>query len=192
MMTPTVCSPLILLTLLLLFVNVNTEQIVLTQIEGDNQSAFELTLSRSRFDDVCTFISSKTVQRHRLLSKNNGIVVQRKHTHDQSMPTNSSEILEWLQIFAYTPEAAWSKAAELCPSYVHWQAGKITRDLLVKQQQPLESTPVAPPIELFPLITSGPSWNRVDVTFFADGCKPVFNHFHLSSLIITIDNRSIR
>lgn len=37
-----------------------------------------------------------------------------------------------------------------------------------------EATP--PPLEIIPLIISGPSTNRVDLVFFSDGCKSLFSH----------------
>jgi len=34
------------------------------------------------------------------------------------------------------------------------------------------SIPQPPPLEMIPLIISGPSSNRVDLVFFSDGCTP--------------------
>ena len=38
--------------------------------------------------------------------------------------------------------------------------------------------PIPPPLEVIPLIVSGPSTNRVNLMFFSDGCEFVYSSSH--------------
>lgn len=47
------------------------------------------------------------------------------------------------------------------------------------------------PLDVYPLIISGPAENRVDLTFFADGCECQFSHY-LTLADFGIDTESER
>lgn len=168
-------TPLLVIRYLLFvfFVGVNAQLVVLSQSK-ETKPVFELTLSRSPPNRICTLISSKTVQRHRLLSNYNEVVVQKRHVLDQRVPSNPEETLEWLRVFGHTLETAWSKVRELCTTYTT----DTFQVLSAQQQQPLsQSTTILPTIKLFSLVNSGLPGNRIDITFFADGCKgPPYFH----------------
>ncbi|GJJ15640.1 hypothetical protein Clacol_009918 [Clathrus columnatus] len=150
------------------FALLNAQRVALFNQESDSNSVWELTLSGSPSGNgyVCTPITLKRVQRHRLLSTANDVIVNRRRLLKQNAPSNLTSTDEWLQIFGYAPETVWSKAEDFCSSYVR------TMDFydIRSQQQPLlVASQDTPTIELFPIAISGPSKNRVDITFFADG-----------------------
>ena len=129
-----------------------------------------LTLLRES-DESCTVISLAITQRHRLLLDQQDVVVERKLFRDAS-PRHHVSSLEQVQFFGYEPDNLWTKAKELCPDLASPEArGDFSQTIRADQHTFLTTRPsIKPELELYPLVLSGPSENRVDLTFFSDGC----------------------
>ena len=129
------------------------------------------TLSRD-LDGSCTVISLVETQKHRLLLDYQDVVVETrlfKDAHHDNVPPS----VEQLQLIGYVPHNLWAKAQELCSSFISAQEalGEFSRMIHIDQHTFSTTRPVkSPDQELHPLVQSGPSENRVDLTFFSDGC----------------------
>lgn len=88
--------------------------------------------------------------------------------HSTRLPTVDGE--ERLSFVSYDVTAIWNKARAMCKNDIPQQRWTEATDGL---QHVLATTPYrkAPHLQISPLVVSGPSDNRVDLVFFADGCE---------------------
>ena len=128
-----------------------------------------LTLIRDR-DDSCTVTSLVSTQKHRLLRDYQDVAMERKLFKDARHDFVSG--IEQLQLIGYVPNNLWMIAQELCPDLTSAQEPLGNFSLMARTQHTFSATRLAKTtdLELYPLVQSGPSENRVDLTFFADGC----------------------
>jgi hypothetical protein len=128
-----------------------------------------LTLLRES-DGSCGVVSLASTQRHRLLQNYQDVLVERQLFKDISynhLVSNS----EKLQLYGYESHNLWTKAKELCPDLTAQEALGEFFHPNADQHTFLSTQPfTTPDLELHPLVLSGPSGNRVDLTFFSDGC----------------------
>jgi hypothetical protein len=130
-----------------------------------------LTLLRES-DISCTVVSFTKTQKHRLLLDHQHVAVQRKLFNDASDHDHLVSSVEQLQLIGYVPSNVWAKAQELCPNLIVPEALGNFSPVIHADQRTFEATPPVKnfDLELHPLVLSGPSENRVDLTFFSDGC----------------------
>ena len=89
---------------------------------------------------------------------------------------------ERIQFIAEEEEIVWERAESFCGPRDTWDFHTLIRSAATSHDnaddanqlvlRPQQSTSL--PLEVFPLIKSGDSSNRVDLVFFADGCE--FHH----------------
>lgn len=84
---------------------------------------------------------------------------------------------ERVRLIAYDKEALWNAARNLCGNGfgVSWADSKVQHTDQAVLVPPTLDKPSgnAPPLQVEPLIQTGPSSNRVDLVFFSDGCMHV-------------------
>ena len=129
---------------------------------------FELQVIRGAATRECQVISFRKTQIIRGLGPD--------ESHVASLRTVSGD--EKLSIISYREDALWTRAASLCEDSerVNRVVGRPSTVMVnrVEGQKILSDnvlSPAYPPLEIFPLINSGSSANRVDLVFFSDGCK---------------------
>lgn len=123
----------------------------------------QLTLNRKyEIGDIpsCNVISFTDTQRHRLLSDANNIVVSSRKAEGQN---------ELIKVFGYQESLVQAKASELCFNNldVPMESNQGTFPYHLQSYFDIRSLP----LDIQPLIVSGPAENRVDFTFFSDGCE---------------------
>lgn len=128
-----------------------------------------LTLLRES-DGSCIVVSLASTQKHRLLQSYEDVAVERQLFGDASHHLVSNS--EKLQLIGYEPSSLWTKAKELCLD-LNPREGQDESYIISPDQHTFSSTRpfTSPELEMHPLVLSGPSDNRVDLTFFSDGCK---------------------
>ncbi len=131
------------------------------------QLPFELQVVRGSATGKCDVITFRKTQIIRGLGSG--------AAHVTSLRTVSGD--DKLSIISYDEEALWDQATFLC-KHGEWMRGSVGRDMggvpSVAGQEVFSEISLShayPPLEIFPLIKSGSSSNRVDLVFFSDGCK---------------------
>ena len=142
----------------------------------DVRQPYELTVIRDAGTLKCMHVALRETQLFRALPDNG-------YTTTELLETGQDR----LHFIARDKESVWARAEDLCgdkytwdfhtlvhnnilpPSQFESDAGKDQAVFKVYQTQ---EDPI--PLEVEPLITSGDSENRVDLVFFADGCRPPF------------------
>ena len=139
----------------------------------DVRRPFELTVLRNPDTHRCTHAALRETQLFRALPDEG-------YTSSRLLETSE----EWLRFTARDEERVWARAEALCGDRSAWDfhtlmhgtaspslqfssdvdQGQVVLNTHQAQEEPL-------PLEIEPLITSGDSDNRVDLVFFADGCK---------------------
>ncbi|KAI1786873.1 IgA peptidase M64-domain-containing protein [Ganoderma leucocontextum] len=123
---------------------------------------YELIVQREPDTLKCTHLALRETQHFRGLTDSG---------YFKSKLLESGE--ERIQFVAEAEQAVWERAESLCGEKHTWDF----HTLIPAEPQAHETDQVvlrplqdnAPPLEVFPLITSGDSSNRVDLVFFADG-----------------------
>lgn len=122
-----------------------------------------LTLLREA-DGSCTVASLTETQNHRLLSNYGDVVVE-------TMPIQQPNgALEKLQLISHAAPNIWNKAKAICPNL----ATLVAQDDFshkIRHNQLVLGPSTQPQLEVYPLVVSGSSRNRVDLTLFSDGCR---------------------
>ena len=129
---------------------------------------YELQIVRDTITRECQVITFRKTQIIR------GLGVEDSHV--TSLRTVSGD--EKLSIISYREDALWIRAASLCKDGA-WtdrlvgHSSVVTSNEVEGQEIVFHNvlSPAYPPLEIFPLINSGSSANRVDLVFFSDGCK---------------------
>ena len=142
----------------------------------DVRQPYELTVIRDAGTLKCMHVALRETQLFRALPDNG-------YTTTELLETGQDR----LHFIARDKESVWARAEDLCgdkytwdfhtlvhnnillPSRFESDAGKDQAIFKVYQTQ---EDPIS--LEVEPLITSGDSENRVDLVFFADGCRPPF------------------
>ncbi|KII90829.1 hypothetical protein PLICRDRAFT_39431 [Plicaturopsis crispa FD-325 SS-3] len=143
-----------------------------------HQRPLELAIVRDPSQDpTCKFVHLRETQLHRGLSGSPDSVI-----HDiLSIPSPTLEdafhTTEHMRIYSYDEETAWNKAVSLCEGGLEREDTRTAGASQaffeasgeLKAKDPHNSPAHAPLLEVEPLVTSGPSRNRVDLVFFSDG-----------------------
>ena len=151
---------------------------------------FELTLHRpsAQIGYVCSVIHVRETQLHRLLGTNDSSFIIEKH---ESLSGDGKGTVERIRIFAYDEHVLWEQAHRLCGGFEpldfsDWlsvietpisvsespknnEIYQNTQIVLPELRHNLPQSPV--PLEIKHIAGSGTSSNRIDITFFSDGCK---------------------
>ncbi len=139
---------------------------------GITERPFELIVHRDPDTLKCTHLALRETQHFRGLTDSGYFKSKRLETGE-----------ERVQFIAEEEQAVWERAESLCGEKHTWDFHTLIRTT----SQALETDQVVlrpvqdnvPQLEISPLITSGDSSNRVDLVFFADGCKIIFPIFVL-------------
>ncbi|KAF8505368.1 IgA peptidase M64-domain-containing protein [Hysterangium stoloniferum] len=134
-------------------------------IDGSKPTVQQLSLLLET-DGSCTLSSFGETQRHRLLVEIEDVIVERRQSELPILYDGHPATVEQLRLFGYSPSHVWSKAEELCTT-IQAEGVQSTFDGLYETQQVLST--LENDLEVFPLVVSGPSENRVDIVFFSDG-----------------------
>lgn len=164
----------------------------------------KLEVHRNTVSGECSYIDINWSQYHKDLRHSDIVkekampLIRQERCH--SDVENRTDQQEYLVAYSYDRSLLWDNAKTLCDSqsirrYADLVAGShgMGRDELSEGSQTLlsqvlnvgnPSLPCSPPLEIIPLSESGPSDNRVDITFFGDGCELQYSQF-LSVKILT-------
>jgi hypothetical protein len=129
---------------------------------------FELILAIPE-DSGCSVLSVRQTQHHKGLSEQLG-----NHVIEISRNT-MTKLDRQVRIFAFDQEVLWSQARSICGNEI---APPGPTQIPIEHRQKFLKKPIddddwltpAPPLHVERLVESGPSNNRVDLVFFADGC----------------------
>lgn len=95
---------------------------------------------------------------------------------------------ECVRFIAYDREALWNAAHSLCGDSfgASWEESEPQRtdQAVLVLDKPSGN---APPLQVEPLIQTGPSSNRVDLVFFSDGCMRVLSFHRVNLSLIPSD-----
>lgn len=141
-------------------------------------SALSLQLLELRavlLDNSCEILSLKHSQPHRTIPTSNETYVER-----QLLPTEKHELQSsLLRIYGPTKVALMQRLKAEC-AHLAYEPDETNHSLHdITAQVPLEGytllndlapLPAPPKLSVTPLHISGPSDNRIDLVFFADGC----------------------
>lgn len=142
------------------------------------RSPSELQVIRDSATGLCESVSLHETQVHKGLDKSLAhgeqyIIETSKFT--SGLPEH--RVLERIRVFSYNKAALRDHARSYCDQDER-DGSFTTHDTLGGQRMQDASQTFMqsgshdiPPLEIHPLIQSGPSDNRVDLVFFADGCK---------------------
>jgi hypothetical protein len=119
----------------------------------------------------CTVVSLTDTQNHRLLSNCSDVVVE-------TTPARPGVSSEKLQIIGYGIFNIWIRAKTICPDLATREAQGELSHIISHNQHVFSATRPTkqPQLEVHPLVVSGRSRNRVDLTFFSDGCELEAQH----------------
>ena len=137
------------------------------------EQPFELVVNREPETLKCTHLALRETQHFRGLTDSGYL---------KSKQLESGE--ERIQFITKEERAVWERAESLCGERGTWDFHNIVRTAAQGYEtgqvvfRPLQDN--VPHLEISPLITSGDSSNRVDLVFFADGCKSISLVFVLS------------
>lgn len=140
----------------------------------------ELVIYRDARTDLCTFAALKNTQTHKRLRSSALIFEEAEFTERGEATSTGRGAWTRLRYTSYNSKLLLQRAGEHCGDNYPIR-GAVSQALLVPQHSRDGGQATftmgsslgdeIPQIELHPLIQSGPSENRVDLTFFADGCK---------------------
>lgn len=149
---------------------------------------YELKVHRPVGSTECTHARIRHAQLHRGLAKQDvttGSIVATSH--------DGKTTLEYLSAFAYEEDVLRRELATLCsnangielvmPAPVVSDDSGSQAVLSSTGTSAGESEVEVPPFEVRLIAGSGPSDNRVDLTFFSDGCEHIWIHFTRESAI---------
>lgn len=146
----------------------------------------------------CTFLSLTTVQHHRGLRGDADVLEKTGSIFEERAPRPGrapASDLEYIQLVSHSQALLWGRAESICGPASTWSfpvyvaepphprilSSSFTeedREQAVffgslEYEQTFLNTVSPPALELSPLVSSGPSSNRVDLVFFSDGCAYV-------------------
>jgi len=120
----------------------------------------------------CTITSVNNIERRRVLST---------EANAQDIAVRRYKPSGFVEITAFDSEEIWSTIEALCPAGIRNLEHISMRSSFLHDQAHFEAPPLA--LEIFPLLVSGSSENRVDWMFFGDGCDSFLYHAITLSLI---------
>ena len=143
-----------------LFVPVTTGLLALGR--GDVRT-YELKVNREIGTGICEHARIRTAQHHRLLDRPHDDEPQIVTTRKRASKQDDAPALELISVFAYDEDTLRRELESLCPA----SASDTTQTVFGAST---ERTAEVPPLDVRLISGSGPSDNRVDLTFFSDGC----------------------
>jgi hypothetical protein len=159
---------------------------------AQTRQPFELVIHRDLPSAACTLVSLRETQIHKRLAREELVLEQVEYNARGEIADEGEGAWQRLQYFSLNSELLAFSARDLCGDEVTmdyalpfnaqrftWSPPGTTQKVLTPAHWGYAEPP---PLEIHPLIQSGSSSNRVDFTFFSDGCAPL--HYFLDSLFI--------
>jgi hypothetical protein len=135
---------------------------------------FELVLHRYPLTTICTDARIRETQRNRVLERNS---TANYITSSRVVPSHDgSAILEEVHIFAHGETVLAEHFGDLCSNREVLQVSVEKREShkqFVLSPSSTSRDVDIPSFDIREISGSGPSYNRVDLMFFADGCTSV-------------------
>lgn len=151
---------------------------------------YELLIYRNLRTDTCTFTSLQDTQIHKRLGSEQLVLEEATYTERGELAPEGEGHWQRLRYLSDDLELLSLRALSHCghgPSHLDQPGVKFAKpnvhaasgqNILTSESKRRDDTP---PLEVHSLIQSGPSSNRVDLTFFSDGCKFFRNDQHIFS-----------
>jgi hypothetical protein len=153
-----------------------------SQVTSPKQT-FELVIHRNLADDVCTYTSLSKTQMHKdltgqkVVSQRDLFTLRGERLHANDVDAKNAS--ERVKLYSYDLNTLLDRARGLCGPEHAWthqtHLTALSNDALNEYWDNQKHFNAASKdseidLEVVPLVVSGPSSNRVDLTFFADGC----------------------
>lgn len=140
---------------------------------GSSLRPLELVIT---LDSICSILPIRETQHHKGLSREIGsYVIERRKFHASPKSTTEN-----IRIYAYDETVLWMQARDVCgvtmPGRDLSSQQKVLSPNNLRPNYSIEQLEnISPPLQVELLVGSGPSANRVDLVFFADGCLCFLN-----------------
>ena len=144
----------------------------LSALARSDVHTFELKVNRDVSTGICKHARIRNSQHHRLLEIPHApqVVTTRRHGQIQDGAT----AVEFVNMFAHDEDVLWRELEMLCPTALQGSGEAMP----FSDSQSVFSSLSSVQAEVLPLDIrlisgTGPSDNRVDLTFFSDGCMHI-------------------
>lgn len=141
----------------------------------------ELVVHRHVDAKICSVIQARETQHHRRL----GVSLESHVTETAMVSTHDGKgTMERIRLYAYSDRVLWDQLSSICEGHkldfssfsqhIPLSIALHGDDSQLALQAPTEDAikvPSALPLDVQRIAGSGPSANRVDLTFFSDGCE---------------------